>query len=182
MNDATVISAAEINASHGEALQMNRQFDAWRHSTIRRTKDHAEALAMNAEWDAVELERVGQAQIEAAHGEALQDDAERTAHLLAMHPGDLADMRALGLNPAGTGADQYFRCTATAAECLADGRAGIDVLTDAADTMSDDERDANRYRYVRTLHPVQFAVLCADNIAGKGRFDDLVDAAMECAA
>lgn len=32
-----------------------------------------------------------------------------------------------------SGADQFFRCTATAGQLLADARQGIDALTDAAD-------------------------------------------------
>jgi len=34
------------------------------------------------------------------------------------------------------------------------------------------------YEHVRTLSPHQFEQLCADNIAGKGKFDDLVLADM----
>ena len=41
------------------------------------------------------------------------------------------------------------------------------------------ERDAARYAYVRCLHPCDFENLVSQNIAGVGKFDDLVDAAMQ---
>jgi hypothetical protein len=34
---------------------------------------------------------------------------------------------------------------------------------------------AERYGFVRTLHPCEFEMLVAQNIAGVGKFDDLVD-------
>ena len=38
---------------------------------------------------------------------------------------------------------------------------------------------AARYEFIRTLHPHEFANLWRENVAGRGTFDDLVDAAIE---
>jgi len=76
---------------------------------------HGQALEMNVEWDAAELANVAHAQLNAAHAEALADD--------------------------------LARCTATAAECLADGRA---ELMDAADEQ-DIDYEAIAWAYQKLL-------------------------------
>lgn len=55
-------------------------------------------------------------------------------------------------------------------------RASLPPPAEPVQGMSD-AVDAARYAYVRTLHPCEFAVLVSRNIAGEGKFDDLIDAA-----
>lgn len=45
--------------------------------------------------------------------------------------------------------------------------------------LINEARDARRYRYVRTLQPVQWAAIFAANIAGQATFDELIDRALD---
>lgn len=94
-------------------------------------------LAQQAAADA----RDRQAVIDAAHGEALTDNALIDSAIAAS--ARFAEVLAEQLQEeAAFNADDLDRCTATAAECLSDGRAGIDALTDAADAEPDELTDA----------------------------------------
>jgi len=53
------------------------------------------------------------------------------------------------------------------------------ALTDLRTECDALRKDAERYRYVRTLNVVQFAALFTANLKGSGPFDELVDAALQ---
>lgn len=85
---------------------------------VKRESDHADALAMNDARDAAIL-AIDHSEALAMNDQFDYNKFEQAAFDAAGHADDLA------------------RCTATVAECLADGRAGIDALTDAADEDMD---------------------------------------------
>lgn len=79
---------------------------------------------------------------------------------------------------------QYIKILRDHNELMCSLRAGGDIA-DTADAlmlsvaMDEVTKAAERYEFVRTLRPYEFQRITDLNLAGKGRFDDLVDEAMK---